>query len=131
MSVYVCLFVCCYVSLSLCLWLRQRIFSQRPAEAPPPYKRMLERTLGRTRKTSGRTHLHIGLLYVLLLKLPISAPWTYIRLMVRATMRGGSVVSSEPCVRWVASSNPTLVATYRDLGQILHSQLPVALRRQN
>ena len=28
-------------------------------------------------------------------------------------------------------SNPALAATYRDLGQVLHLQLPVALRRVN
>ena len=34
-----------------------------------------------------------------------------------------------PFDRRVAGSNPALAATYRDLGQVLHLQLPVALRR--
>ena len=45
--------------------------------------------------------------------------------------RGGSLVNSSPFVRRVMhGSNPTLAATYRDLGQVLHLQLPVALRRE-
>ena len=45
--------------------------------------------------------------------------------------RGGSAVSLVPCVRRVEDSKPTLTATYTDLGQVFHSQLPVALRRVN
>ena len=44
--------------------------------------------------------------------------------------RGGSLVDSEPFVRRVAGSNPALTATYRDLRQVFHSQLPVALWRE-
>ena len=33
-------------------------------------------------------------------------------------------------VRRVIGSTPALAATYTDLGQVLHSQLPVALRRE-
>ena|SRR6218665_4026758 len=47
-----------------------------------------------------------------------------------AACRGGSVVSPMPCVRMVAGSNPTL-APREDLGQVLHLQSPVALRRVN
>ena len=43
---------------------------------------------------------------------------------------GDSVVDSMPCVLKVAGSNPTL-APLRILGQVLHLQLPVALRRDN
>jgi len=46
--------------------------------------------------------------------------------------RGDSVVGSVSCICKVAGSDPTLAATpHRDLGQVLHSQLPVALRRVN
>jgi len=45
--------------------------------------------------------------------------------------RGGSLVESMSFGRRVADSNPALDATYRDLGQILHLQLPVGLRRVN
>ena len=44
---------------------------------------------------------------------------------------GDSVVGSGACVWKVAGSNPSLSAAYRDLGQVLHSKLPVALRRVN
>ena len=43
---------------------------------------------------------------------------------------GGSLVDSLPFVRRVVGSNPALATTGRDLGQVLHSQLPVALRRE-
>src|SRR6218665_2795162 len=43
---------------------------------------------------------------------------------------GGSLVDSTPFVRSVAGPNPALDSTYRDLGQVLHSQLCVALRRE-
>ena len=43
--------------------------------------------------------------------------------------RGGVLVESMPFDRRVAGSNPALEATDRDLGQVLHLQLPVALGR--
>ena len=42
--------------------------------------------------------------------------------------RGGAMVESMPFDRRVAGSNHSLAATYRDLGQVLNSQLRVALR---
>src|SRR6218665_998532 len=56
----------------------------------------------------------------------ISSPITHI---IRG--RGGSVVSTAPYVRRVEGSNPTLATTCRDLEQVLHSQLHVALRCGN
>ena len=50
--------------------------------------------------------------------------------VVHSVGRGCSLVDSAPFVQRVAGSNPTLAATYRDLGQVLHSQLPVARRRE-
>src|SRR6218665_1738407 len=44
--------------------------------------------------------------------------------------RGGSLVNWTPFVRRVVGSNPALAVTYRDFGQIIHSQLPVAFRRE-
>ena len=44
--------------------------------------------------------------------------------------RGSSLVDSVPFVRRVAVSNPALAATYWDHGQVLHSQLPVAIQRE-
>ena len=43
---------------------------------------------------------------------------------------GGSVVGYVPCVRTIEVSNPTL-GPHRDLGQVIHSQFLVALRRIN
>ena len=44
---------------------------------------------------------------------------------------GGALVESTPFVRRVMGSTPAPAATYtRDLGQVLHAQLPVALRRE-
>ena len=40
--------------------------------------------------------------------------------------RGGALVESTPVVQRVTGLTPALAA--RDLGQVLHSQLPVALR---
>ena len=40
---------------------------------------------------------------------------------------GGALVETTP----VVGSNPALAAMYRDLGQVLYLQLPVALRRVN
>ena len=45
--------------------------------------------------------------------------------------RGGTLVESMSFDRSVVGSNPALSATSRDLGQVLHLQLPVALRRVN
>ena len=45
-------------------------------------------------------------------------------------VRGGSLVYSTPFVRRIAVSKPALATTYRDFGQVLHSQLPVALRHE-
>ena len=44
---------------------------------------------------------------------------------------GGTLIESTSFVRRVMGSTPALTATYRDLGQVLHSQLPVALQREN
>src|SRR6218665_3114781 len=44
--------------------------------------------------------------------------------------RGGALVDFTPFVRRVAGSNPALAAMYMDLGQVLHLQLPMALRRE-
>jgi len=41
------------------------------------------------------------------------------------------LVDSAPFVQRAVDSNPAQAATYRDLEQVLHSQLPVALRRVN
>jgi len=43
--------------------------------------------------------------------------------------RGGSIVDSWPFARRVVGSNPALAATYGPWA-ILHSQLPVTLRRE-
>ena len=45
--------------------------------------------------------------------------------------RSGALVESVPFDRSVVGSNPALAAAYRDLGQVIHLQLPVALRRVN
>ena len=45
--------------------------------------------------------------------------------------RGGGLVESMPFDRRVASSNPALVGIRRDLGQVFHLQLSLALRRVN
>ena len=44
--------------------------------------------------------------------------------------RGGSLVDSSPFVRRVVGSNPALATKNKDLGQVLHSQLSVAHRRE-
>ena len=44
--------------------------------------------------------------------------------------RSGSLVDSSPFVRRVVGSNHALAASYRNLGQVTRSQLPVAIRRQ-
>ena len=43
----------------------------------------------------------------------------------------GALVESMPCYRRVAGSNPALVDMYTDIGQVLHLQFTVALRRVN
>jgi len=44
--------------------------------------------------------------------------------------RGGALVDSTPFVRRIVGPNPALTATLAVLGQVLYSQLPVALRRE-
>ena len=51
-----------------------------------------------------------------------------ILLLIIFVGRGGSLVDSAPFVGMVAGSNAALAAT--DLGQVFHSQLPSALRRE-
>jgi len=45
-------------------------------------------------------------------------------------MGGGSLVELKPIVRRVVGLTLALAAMGRDLGQVLRSQLPVALRRE-
>ena len=44
--------------------------------------------------------------------------------------RGGALVDSTPFIRMVVGSNPTIATTYRNLGQVLNLQMPLALRRE-
>jgi len=44
--------------------------------------------------------------------------------------RGGALVESIPFNQRAVVSNPALIAKYRDLGQVLNSQLPEALWRE-
>ena len=50
---------------------------------------------------------------------------------IRADCGAWWCIGRMPFDRKVAGSNPALAATYRDLGQVLHLQLPAALRRVN